>query len=67
MTKSDLKSTCKIAAVIMKWLSQGIPFLCWNVGTYSPWAKTPIFTYQYLLGGQNLVMFLMYTYAKRII
>ena len=34
MTKSDLKSKTKIAAVIMKWLSQGIPFICWNVGTY---------------------------------
>ena len=34
MTKSDLKSKTKIAAVIMKWLSQGIPFVCWNVGTY---------------------------------
>ena len=34
MTKSDLKSKTKTAAVIMKWLSQGIPFICWNVGTY---------------------------------
>ena len=34
MTKSDLKSKIKIAAVIMKWRSQGIPFICWNVGTY---------------------------------
>ena len=34
MTKSGLKSKTKIAAVIMKWLSQGIPFICWNVGTY---------------------------------
>ena len=34
MTKSDLKSKTKLAAVIMKWLSQGIPFICWNVGTY---------------------------------
>ena len=34
MTKSDLKTKTKIAAVIMKWLSQGIPFICWNVGTY---------------------------------
>ena len=33
MTKSDLKSKTKIAVVIMKWLSQGIPFICWNVGT----------------------------------
>ena len=28
MTKSDLKSKTKIAAVIMMWLSQGIPFIC---------------------------------------
>ena len=34
MTKSDLKSKTKIVAVIMKWLSQGFPFICWNVGTY---------------------------------
>ena len=34
VTKSDLKSQSKIAAVIMKWLSQGIPFICGNVGTY---------------------------------
>ena len=34
MTKSELKSKTKIAAVIMNWLSQGIPFICWNVGTY---------------------------------
>ena len=34
MKKSDLKSKTKIAAVIMKWLSQGIPFICWNEGTY---------------------------------
>ena len=34
VTKSDLKSETKIAVVIMKWLSQGIPFTCWNVGTY---------------------------------
>ena len=34
VTKSDLKSKSKIAAVIMKWLSQGIPFICWDVGTY---------------------------------
>ena len=27
-TKSYLKSKTKIAAVIMKWLSQGIPFIC---------------------------------------
>ena len=33
VTKSDLKSKTKIAAVIMKWLSQEIPFICWNVGT----------------------------------
>ena len=32
--KPDLKSKTKIAAVIMKWLSQGIPLICWNVGTY---------------------------------
>ena len=34
LTKSDLKSKTKIAAMIMKWLSQGIPFICWNVDTY---------------------------------
>ena len=34
MTKSDLKSKTKIAAVIMEWLLQGIPFIFWNVGTY---------------------------------
>ena len=34
MTKSDLKSKTKIAAVIMKCLSQGILLICWNVGTY---------------------------------
>ena len=28
MKKSDLKRKSKIAAVIMKWLSQGIPFTC---------------------------------------
>ena len=28
------RSKSKIAAVIMKWLSQGIPFICGNVGTY---------------------------------
>ena len=33
----------------------------------SPWAKTQIFTYRYHLGGQNLVMFFMYTYAQCII
>ena len=35
--------------------------------TDSPWAKTQIFTYRYHLGGQNLVMFFMYTYAQCII
>ena len=43
MTKSDLKSKTKIAAVIMKQLSQGIPFICCNVGTYKyfwiPWSS----------------------------
>ena len=43
MTKSDLKSKTKIAAVIMKRLSQGTPFICWNVGTYKyfwiPWSS----------------------------
>ena len=33
----------------------------------SPWAKTQIFTYRYHLGGQNFVMFFMYTYAQCII
>ena len=33
----------------------------------SPWAKTQIIRYRYHLGGQNLVMFFMYTYAQRII
>ena len=33
----------------------------------SPWAKYPIFTYRYHLGGQNLVMFFMYAYAQCII
>ena len=32
--KSDLKSITNIAAVIMRWLSQGIYFICWNVGIY---------------------------------
>ena len=32
--QSDLKRKSKIAAVIMKWLSQGIPLICGNVGTY---------------------------------
>ena len=36
LTKSDLKSKSKIAAVIMKWLSPGIPFIhyrqkIWNI------------------------------------
>ena len=31
---SDLKSKSKTAAVIMTWLSQGMPFIYWNVGTY---------------------------------
>ena len=30
----DLKSKSKITAMIMKWLSQGIPLICGNVGTY---------------------------------
>ena len=34
---------------------------------FSPWAKTQIFTYRYHLGGQNLIMFFMYTYAQCII
>ena len=34
MTKSDLKRKSTIAAVITKWLSQGISFICGNVGTY---------------------------------
>ena len=34
---------------------------------YSPWAKTQIFTYRYHLGGQNLVIFFIYTYAQCII
>ena len=42
VTKSDLKSKTKIAAVIMKWLSQGIPFICWNVGIF---LNTAIFTW----------------------
>ena len=43
VTKSDLKSKTKIAAVIIKWLLQGIPFICWNIGTYKyfwiPWSS----------------------------
>ena len=35
VTTSYLKSKTKIATVIMKWLSQGIPFICWNVGAYN--------------------------------
>ena len=42
------------------------PFVC-NSASLSPWAKTQIFTYRYHLGGQNLVMFFMYTYAQCII
>ena len=38
-----------------------------KTSTISPWAKTQIFTYRYHLGGQNLVMFFMYTYAQCII
>ena len=34
MTKSDLKIKSQTAVVIMTWLLQGIPFICWNVGTY---------------------------------
>ena len=34
VTNSDLWSKSKIAAVIMKLLLQGIPFICGNVGTY---------------------------------
>ena len=32
--------------------------------SFSPWAKTQIFTYGYHLGGQNLIMFFIYTYAQ---
>ena len=34
VTKSDLKNKSKKAAVEIKWLSQGIYFICGNVGTY---------------------------------
>ena len=34
VTKSDLKRKSTIAAVITMWLSQGMSFICGNVGTY---------------------------------
>ena len=42
LTKYDIISKSKIAMMTMKWLSQGIPFICGNVGTYKHfWIPQP--------------------------
>ena len=73
MGSMHLKITVRSTVVQAKTIKYCITgSLCGNdrwisLAMISPWAKTQIFTYRYHLGGQNLVMFFMYTYYQCII